>query len=257
MSARFFNALGASDLRADDLRERRERRGCGDPRRLAGGRSRALAAGALRPVLGLEPDVDRAAPVAADPRGPPCRREARRRRPVPQPHRAGGRRASAAPPGHGRRARAGHDARDRRRRPAGRARGAGPTRRATRSCSDASRAYPVEHCSELCGVPAETIARIGCEFASTQPSLLRLGVGAQRHLGAPIAYRTLACLPALAGSWRHEGGGASYIPTATIAAAIGRRRRAAAARPAARAGARHQHVAARRRADSIPPSIRR
>ena len=80
-------------------------------------------------------------------------------------------------------------------------------------------AYPVEHCSELCGVPAETIARIGCEFASTQPSLLRLGVGAQRHLGAPIAYRTLACLPALAGSWRHEGGGASYIPSATIAAA--------------------------------------
>ena len=80
-------------------------------------------------------------------------------------------------------------------------------------------------------MPAETIARIGREFASTQPSLLRLGVGAQRHLGAPIAYRTLACLPALAGSWRHDGGGCSYIPTATIARRRRPARRAAPARP--------------------------
>jgi anaerobic selenocysteine-containing dehydrogenase len=78
--------------------------------------------------------------------------------------------------------------------------------------------YPVERCAALCKVPAETIARIGREFASAQPSLLRLGVGAQRHLGAPVAYRTIACLPALAGSWRHEGGGCSYIPTATAGA---------------------------------------
>src|SRR4051794_246353 len=51
--------------------------------------------------------------------------------------------------------------------------------------------YDVERCAELCGVPAEDIARVGREFASSQPSLLRLGVGAQRHMGAPIAYRTL------------------------------------------------------------------
>src|SRR4051794_3558864 len=78
--------------------------------------------------------------------------------------------------------------------------------------------WPVRRCAEACGVPAEAIARVGCEFARTQPSLLRLGVGAQRHKGAPIAYRTIACLPALAGSWRHEGGGCSYIPTATAGA---------------------------------------
>jgi anaerobic selenocysteine-containing dehydrogenase len=78
--------------------------------------------------------------------------------------------------------------------------------------------YPVERCAEACGVPAETIARVGREFAATQPSLLRLGVGGQRHMGAPVGYRTIACLPALAGSWRHEGGGCSYIPTATASA---------------------------------------
>jgi len=78
--------------------------------------------------------------------------------------------------------------------------------------------YPVERCAAICDVPAETIVRIGCDFARTQPALLRLGVGAQRHLGAPIAYRTIACLPALVGAWRHEGGGCSYIPVATTAA---------------------------------------
>jgi anaerobic selenocysteine-containing dehydrogenase len=78
--------------------------------------------------------------------------------------------------------------------------------------------YPVARCAELSGVEAETITRIAREFATTQPALLRLGVGAQRHKGAPVAYRTIACLPALTGAWRHEGGGCSYIPTATAAA---------------------------------------
>ncbi|MQA13557.1 MAG: molybdopterin-dependent oxidoreductase [Pseudonocardiaceae bacterium] len=78
--------------------------------------------------------------------------------------------------------------------------------------------YPVARCAQLCGVDAATITRIAGEFATTQPSLLRLGVGAQRHLGAPVAYRTIACLPALAGSWRHDGGGFSYVPLATTTA---------------------------------------
>ena len=78
--------------------------------------------------------------------------------------------------------------------------------------------FPVERASEISGVDAETIARVGREFASTRPALLRLGVGAQRHLGAPAAYSTLASLPALTGAWRERGGGCSYIPTATAAA---------------------------------------
>ena len=76
----------------------------------------------------------------------------------------------------------------------------------------------VAECAAICGVDAATIERVAREFATTQPALVRLGVGAQRHLGAPIAYRTIACLPALTGAWRHRGGGCSYIPTATAAA---------------------------------------
>jgi anaerobic selenocysteine-containing dehydrogenase len=76
----------------------------------------------------------------------------------------------------------------------------------------------VEKCAAQCGVDAEAIARVGRDFASTRPALLRLGVGAQRHAGAPAAYATVASLPMLTGAWRDRGGGCSYIPTATAAA---------------------------------------
>jgi anaerobic selenocysteine-containing dehydrogenase len=76
----------------------------------------------------------------------------------------------------------------------------------------------VEDCAAICGVPAEDIARVGREFASTRPALLRLGVGAQRHMGAPAAYSTIASLPALVGAWRDRGGGCSYIPLSTASA---------------------------------------
>jgi anaerobic selenocysteine-containing dehydrogenase len=75
--------------------------------------------------------------------------------------------------------------------------------------------YPVDTCAALCDVAAGDIRALARDIALTQPSLVRLGVGAQRHAGAPIAYRTVACVPALAGSWRHRGGGLSYIPRAT------------------------------------------
>ena len=76
----------------------------------------------------------------------------------------------------------------------------------------------VEECAEQCGVDAETIARVGRDFATTRPALVRLGVGAQRHAGAPAAYATVASIPVLTGAWRDRGGGCSYIPLATAAA---------------------------------------
>jgi anaerobic selenocysteine-containing dehydrogenase len=77
---------------------------------------------------------------------------------------------------------------------------------------DALGRHPVEHWAGLCGVPAPDVERVGRDFASTRPALLRLGVGAQRHMGAPHAYATIASLPALVGAWRERGGGCSYIP---------------------------------------------
>ncbi len=76
----------------------------------------------------------------------------------------------------------------------------------------------VENCAAQCGVDPEAIARVGREFASTRPALVRLGVGAQRHAGAPAAYATVASLAVLTGAWKDRGGGCSYIPLATAAA---------------------------------------
>jgi anaerobic selenocysteine-containing dehydrogenase len=78
--------------------------------------------------------------------------------------------------------------------------------------------WPIDRAAEVTGVPTADIERVALEFAQTQPALLRLGVGAQRHAGAPAAYGTVASLAALVGAWRHRGGGCSYIPTATAAA---------------------------------------
>ena len=88
-----------------------------------------------------------------------------------------------------------------------------PTRSATTTWSSGSRTRPSRGTRPLCGVPAADVRELARALAQDQPSLIRLGVGAQRHAGAPIAYRTIACIPALAGSWRHRGGGLSYIPT--------------------------------------------
>ena len=93
--------------------------------------------------------------------------------------------------------------------------------------------FPVDRCAAITEVPAGDIERTALDFAATQPALLRLGVGAQRHLGAPAAYSTIASLPALVGAWRHRGGGCSYIPPATAAAVSA----APAGRPDLRSGA--------------------
>ncbi len=70
---------------------------------VARGRSRGVAAGEADRLLGLEPDVDGAAPVAPDHARAPRRREAGRRRPVPQPHGARRRPAPDAAARHRRR----------------------------------------------------------------------------------------------------------------------------------------------------------
>ena len=87
----------------------------------------------------------------------------------------------------------------------------------------------------------------GASSPTTRPALLRLGVGAQRHLGAPAAYSTIASLPALTGAWRDARRRLLVHPDRP-------RRRpsssqpARARRPAPGPGAHDQHVPARRRA---------
>ena len=66
MADRFMDAHRRLEARAHDLRVGRRRRRRHRDRPVARGRSRGVAARAPDRLLGLEPDVDRAAPVAPD-----------------------------------------------------------------------------------------------------------------------------------------------------------------------------------------------
>ena len=68
-------------------------------------------------------------------------------------------------------------------------------------------AYPPGHAADICGIPADTIAQLAREYASTRPSAIRVNYGLQRHKGGGAAVRAITCLPALVGAWRDAAGG--------------------------------------------------
>jgi anaerobic selenocysteine-containing dehydrogenase len=74
----------------------------------------------------------------------------------------------------------------------------------------------------ITGLDAAVIERFAREYATTRPSALRLNYGLNRHAGAGMAVRTIACLPAVVGAWRDVGGGlllssSGAFPTNTAA----------------------------------------
>ena len=71
----------------------------------------------------------------------------------------------------------------------------------------ALREYPLERVAEITGLGVVEIASLARLYASTHPSLIRLNYGMQRHGGGGMAARTITCLPAIVGAWKHPGGG--------------------------------------------------
>ncbi len=67
--------------------------------------------------------------------------------------------------------------------------------------------YAPEKVASTVGLPAAEIERFAREYATTQPSLLRPLIGVEHHRNGAMQFRTLACLPVLAGAFRHRGGG--------------------------------------------------
>ncbi len=49
------------------------------------------------------------------------------------------------------------------------------------------------------------------------PSVIRINYGMQRHAGGGMAVRTVACLPAIIGAWRHPAGGILLSTSGTFA----------------------------------------
>ena len=68
--------------------------------------------------------------------------------------------------------------------------------------------YSPDRVAAITGVDSTTITTFAHRLAREQPSFIRLNYGMQRHHGGGMAVRTIACLPAIIGSWRYPGGGA-------------------------------------------------
>jgi len=78
----------------------------------------------------------------------------------------------------------------------------------------ASRAaeFTPDYVEQVTGVPAADVERFAREFATIQPSVIRMGVALERHAGGGQTIRAVCAIPALAGSWRHVGGGLLQMP---------------------------------------------
>ena len=72
--------------------------------------------------------------------------------------------------------------------------------------------FPPDVVAGITGIAADDIRTLAREFATTQPSVIRMGVAIERNASGGNAVRAMSCLPALVGSWRHCGGGILHMP---------------------------------------------
>ena len=78
--------------------------------------------------------------------------------------------------------------------------------------AERAREYPPEKVAAMTGIPADDIRKLAREYATTRPSVIRIGVAVERHTGGGQTVRALTCLPALVGAWRDVGGGILQLP---------------------------------------------
>ncbi len=72
--------------------------------------------------------------------------------------------------------------------------------------------YTPEFAAAETGIDAEVIRALAREYATAQPSAIRIGVAIERSAGGGQLVRAIACLPALVGAWRRPGGGLLQLP---------------------------------------------
>jgi anaerobic selenocysteine-containing dehydrogenase len=78
------------------------------------------------------------------------------------------------------------------------------------------REWPPERAATITGLAPSEIESFARDYARTRPSVIRLNYGLNRHAGAGMAVRTIACLPAVVGAWRDVGGGALLSTSQTF-----------------------------------------
>ncbi len=64
-----------------------------------------------------------------------------------------------------------------------------------------------QRAANITGIPAHRIQQLARDYATIRPAAIRTNYGLQRHAAGGMTMRTIACLPALVGAWRDQGGG--------------------------------------------------
>lgn len=70
--------------------------------------------------------------------------------------------------------------------------------------------FPPQRAAQITGLAIDVIIDLARSYATTKPALLRISDGINRHTNGGQTVRTLACLPALIGSYGVAGGGLMY-----------------------------------------------
>lgn len=73
------------------------------------------------------------------------------------------------------------------------------------------RSYDPKSVSDLCGLPKKDIIQLARDYASGEPSLIRIIVGIEHNYNGGDATRAVAMLPSLTGAWRKLGGGLMHL----------------------------------------------
>lgn len=87
------------------------------------------------------------------------------------------------------------------------------------------REWSPERAAPITGIDASAIRALGQRYGRARSAFIRINYGLQRHGGGGMAVRTIACLPAVTGHWRHAGGGVQLSTSANFrfnTAALGR-----------------------------------
>ncbi|MGI9078437.1 MAG: molybdopterin-containing oxidoreductase family protein [Gemmatimonadaceae bacterium] len=78
------------------------------------------------------------------------------------------------------------------------------------------REYPPQRVAQITGIPAERVVTLARQYGKAKAAFVRINYGLQRHGGAGMAVRTIACLPAVTGHWRRAGGGIQLSTSANF-----------------------------------------
>ncbi|HEU4376485.1 MAG TPA: molybdopterin oxidoreductase family protein [Telluria sp.] len=79
-----------------------------------------------------------------------------------------------------------------------------------------------QRAAETCGISADEIIGLARDYGHAaqrgEPVAIRVNYGVQRVAGGGMSVRTIACLPALVGAWRHAAGGIQLSSSGTFPA---------------------------------------